>query len=147
MYASGDLFTCTAAHMQKSGKSPPPATTAPTGAKAEVAMTAVAVVVVAMVAVAAAAAVAEAAPVVAAAAAVGTAVTTIWHLVHWVKAMHILCSTIAVADNAEQDSVNDWSSIDITQVVIVPQLGGCGGQWRGNDAARLTIVLACGCRC
>ncbi len=37
--------------------------------------------------------------------------------------------------------------VNIAQVVVVLQLGGCGGRQRVNDAARLTIVLACGCRC
>jgi hypothetical protein len=37
--------------------------------------------------------------------------------------------------------------VNVAQVVVVPQLGGCGGRQRGNDTARLTIVLACGCCC
>jgi hypothetical protein len=58
-----------------------------------------------------------------------------------------MCLTVAVDDNAEHDGIDDQSSVNVMQVIVVPQLGGCRGQRRGNNAARLTIVLACGCRC
>jgi hypothetical protein len=48
---------------------------------------------------------------------------------------------------AEHDGIDDWSSVDVAQVVVVLQLGGCGGRWRGNNTAQLAIVIACGCCC
>jgi hypothetical protein len=70
----------------------------------------------------------------------------VWHIVQRVKVMH-MCSTRVAKDNAEHDGINDWSSVNITQIVVLPQLRGCGGRRRGNNTARLTIVLACGCCC
>ncbi len=70
----------------------------------------------------------------------------IQHIVHCIKAMR-MCSTRAVDDNAEHDGIDDWSSINVAQVVVVPQLEGCEGRRRGNNVARLTIVLECGCNC
>ncbi len=67
------------------------------------------------------------------------------HILHRVKVM-CMWSTIAAYNNAESNGVDERSSSTL-QVVVVLQLGGCGGQQRGNDAARLTIVLACRCRC
>ena len=100
--ACGDLFTCTAEHMHKSGKSPLPAAAVAAAAAAAVAVmaTAVAVVVVVMAAVVAVAAGA------AAAAAVGIVVTMIRHIAHHVKGMHI-CLTIAVDKDAEQDGIHN----------------------------------------
>ena len=133
----------------KSGKSPlPPAAAATVTAAAAVAtavavaMAAVTAMAVVMAAVAAAAVAAVAAAVaVAVAAAVGMAVRTIWHVVHRVEAMRI-CSTIVVDNNKKHDSVNNWSFVNVAQVLIVPQLGGHRGQWRGNEATRSTILLA-----
>ncbi len=128
----------------KSGKSPlPPAAAATVTAAAAVA-TAVAVAmaaVMAMAVVMAAVAAVAAAVAVAVAAAVGMAVRTIWHVVHRVEAMRI-CSTIVVDNNKKHDSVNNWSFVNLAQVLIVPQLGGHRGQWRGNEATRSTILLA-----
>jgi hypothetical protein len=56
------------------------------------------------------------------------------HVVHRVEAM-IMCLMIVAEDDAEHDGVGNWSSIDIVQVVIIPQLGGHGGRQRGNNVA------------
>ena len=45
------------------------------------------------------------------------------HVLHCVKAMH-MCLMTAADNDAERDSIDDPSSIDILQVVVVPQLGG-----------------------
>ena len=49
------------------------------------------------------------------------------HVLHHVKAMH-MCSTRAADNNVEHDGIDNWS--------IVPQLGGHGGQRRGNNTTR-----------
>ena len=38
-------------------------------------------------------------------------------------------------NDAELDGVNDQSSVDVARVVVIQQLGGHGGPWRGNVAA------------
>jgi hypothetical protein len=50
-------------------------------------------------------------------------------------------------NDAERDGINNQSSVNVVRVVVVQQLGGCGGWRRENDVARSTIVLMCGCRC
>ncbi len=69
----------------------------------------------------------------------------VWHVLHRFKEMSMWLM-IAADNNAESNGIDDWSSIDAVQVVVVLQLGGCGGWRGGNDAARL-IFLACGCCC
>ncbi len=68
------------------------------------------------------------------------------NVLHHVKVMRMWLTMVA-DNNAESNGINDWSSVNIARVVVVPQLGGCGGLWRGNNAAQLTIFLACRCRC
>ena len=68
------------------------------------------------------------------------------HNVHSIKVMHIY-STIVVDNDLECDGVNNWSSINVAQVVIVLQLGGCIGRWRGKDTAQSRIILTFECRC
>jgi hypothetical protein len=38
-------------------------------------------------------------------------------------------------NDAELDGVNDQSSVDVARVVVIQQLGGHGGPWRGKVAA------------
>jgi hypothetical protein len=38
-------------------------------------------------------------------------------------------------NDAELDGVDKQSSVDVARVVVIQQLGGHGGPWRGNVAA------------
>jgi hypothetical protein len=51
----------------------------------------------------------------------------VWHVIHRVKAMRMWLM-IAVDNNAESNGVNDWSSVNNAQLIVVPKLGGCGGR-------------------
>ena len=43
--------------------------------------------------------------------------------------------------NAERDGIDNRSSVEVVQVVVVPQLGGHKGRQRWNNTTLLTIVL------
>jgi hypothetical protein len=47
-----------------------------------------------------------------------------------------MCLTTAADNDAEYDSIDDWSSIDGMQVVMVPQLGGHEGRQRWNNTTQ-----------
>ncbi len=68
------------------------------------------------------------------------------HVIHRVKVMR-MCLMIEMDNNAEHDGIDDRSSVNVAQVVVILQLGGHGGWHRENDAAQSMIVLVCGCHC
>ena len=62
-----------------------------------------------------------------------------------IYACHTVCCRVILSlhassetgggDDVELDGINDQSSVDVVQVVVVQQLGGHGGPQRGNFAA------------
>jgi hypothetical protein len=47
----------------------------------------------------------------------------VWHIAHHIKAMR-MCLMRAAGNNAEHDGIDDQSSVNIAQVLVIPQLGG-----------------------